>query len=358
MQVIVIGAGIWGLACAYACAHRGDAVTVYDAGRVGDGASGGIVGALAPHVPDQWNPKKEFQFEALDTADVFWSKVDALSGIPSGYGRIGRLQPLLSQKAVELAEARSTSAKDLWQGRYHWWIKPRPDTMSDTAAPYGVVHDTLAGRINPLQSTLSLACACRTKGVQIHENHPIHSLADNQVSGSWGNANADAIIVAAGVAGFNLIAPHTLLHPGSGIKGQAALFDIALPHHPQIYADGVYIIPHVDGTVAVGSTSENKWNINGTDEKLDILIAKAQAICPMLTTAPILKRWSGIRPKARRRDPMLGPVPNLQGFYAAMGAFKIGFGLSHKIGEVVAAQIHGEIVTIPESFTLDWHMAK
>jgi glycine/D-amino acid oxidase-like deaminating enzyme len=55
---------------------------------------------------------------------------------------------------------------------------------------------------------------------------------------------------------------------------------------------------------------------------------------------------------------MLGPVSNLQGVYAAMGAFKIGFGLSHKIGEVIAAQIHGEFVAIPESFTLDWHMAK
>jgi glycine/D-amino acid oxidase-like deaminating enzyme len=148
------------------------------------------------------------------------------------------------------------------------------------------------------------------------------------------------------------------LNPGFGIKGQAALLDIALPHHPQIYADGVYIIPHADGTVAVGSTSENKWDTNCTDEKLDVVIAKAHAICPMLKSAPILKRWSGIRPKARRRDPMLGPLPNLQGVYTALGAFKIGFGLSHKIGEVVAAQIHGEMVAIPESFTLDWHMTK
>jgi glycine/D-amino acid oxidase-like deaminating enzyme len=173
--------------------------------------------------------KKQFQFEALDTADMFWSDVDALSGIPSGYGRIGRLQPLLSKKAVELAEARGKSAKDLWQGRYHWQIEPRPDTISEATAPYGVVQDTLAGRINPLQATLSLAGACSAKGVQIHENHPIHSLADNQVSGPWGNADADAIIVVAGVAGFDLIAPHTLLHPGSGVKGQAALLILSWP---------------------------------------------------------------------------------------------------------------------------------
>ena len=88
------------------------------------------------------------------------------------------------------------------------------------------------------------------------------------------------------------------------------------------------------------------------------VIAKAHAICPILANAPVLQRWSGIRPKARRRDPMLGPVPNLRGVYTALGAFKIGFGLSHKIGEVVAAQIHEETVELPDSFTLAWHMAK
>lgn len=358
MQVIVVGAGIWGLACAYACARRGDQVTVYDAGRVGNGASGGIVGALAPHVPDQWNPKKQFQFEALETAGAFWAEVDEQSGLASGYGRIGRLQPLLSEKAVALSEARAASAQDLWHGRYHWRLEDRPDTMAEAAAPYGVVHDTLSGRINPAAATASLAAACRAQGAEIREDHPVTMLADHAFSGPWGTASADAIIVSAGVAGFDLLAPHTPLHPGSGVKGQAALMDIDLGDHPQIYADGVYIIPHSNGSVAVGSTSENTWDTEGTDAKLDTVIAKARGICPHLADANVIQRWSGIRPKARRRDPMLGPVPNLQGVTAALGAFKIGFGLSHKIGEVVAAQIHSDPVDIPDSFTLDWHMAK
>ena len=358
MQVIVVGAGIWGLACAYACARRGDHVTVYDAGRVGDGASGGIVGALAPHVPDQWNPKKQFQFEALETAGAFWAEVDALSGMASGYGRIGRLQPLLSEKAVELAKARAMSAVDLWHGRYHWQLEDRPETMSESSAPFGVVHDTLSGRINPAAATTALAAACRAKGVKVLESHAVVELANNSITGPWGTATADAVIVSAGVAGFDLIAPQTPLHPGTGVKGQAALLDLDMGDHPQIYADGVYIIPHANGSVAVGSTSENTWEADGTDDKLDTVIAKARAICPLLADAAVKVRWSGIRPKARRRDPMLGPVPNLRGVHAALGAFKIGFGLSHKIGDVVAAQIHGDPVEIPESFTLDWHMAK
>lgn len=358
MQVIVVGAGIWGLACAYACANRGDHVTIYDAGRIGDGASGGIVGALAPHVPDQWNPKKQFQFEALETAGAFWAEVDALSGMASGYGRIGRLQPLLSEKAVDLAKAREASAVDLWHGRYHWQLEDRPDTMAAEAAPFGVVRDTLSGRINPAAATTALARACRAKGVTILENHPVTKLADRTIVGPWGTATADGVIVCAGVAGFDLIAQHMPLPAGSGVKGQAALLDMDMGDNPQIYVDGVYIIPHANGSVAVGSTSENIWEHDSTDEKLDTVIAKARAICPSLMDAQIIQRWSGIRPKARRRDPMLGPVSNLRGVHTALGAFKIGFGLSHKIGEVIAAQIHGDPVDIPESFTLNWHMAK
>ena len=46
----VRGAGIFGLAIAWTCARRGAAVRVIDPGGPGAGASGGLVGALAPHV--------------------------------------------------------------------------------------------------------------------------------------------------------------------------------------------------------------------------------------------------------------------------------------------------------------------
>lgn len=358
MRVIVVGAGIWGLGCAYACARRGDEVSVYDAGHVGDGSSGGIVGALAPYVPDEWTHKKQYQFEALDTADAFWEMVDALSGLASGYGRIGRLQPLLTPKAVALAHAREVSAQELWQGRFEWRVEPRPDTMTERAAPLGVVHDTLSARIHPAKATASLEAACQALGVTLFENHPVTCISDNAISGQWGKASADAVVVAAGVAGFDMIAPYTPLHPGSGVKGQAAVLGADMTGHPQIYADGVYIIPHADGAVAVGSTSEKTWATDGIDEQLDAVITKARAICPILENAPVQQSWSGIRPKARRRDPMLGAVPNLKGVYTALGAFKIGFGLSHKIGETIASQIRDEPVDIPDCFMLDWHMVK
>ena len=64
-DITVLGAGIFGLSVAWACQSRGAAVRVVDPAGVAAGASGGIVGALAPHVPERWNAKKAFQLESL-----------------------------------------------------------------------------------------------------------------------------------------------------------------------------------------------------------------------------------------------------------------------------------------------------
>src|SRR6056297_3598152 len=116
-DVTVRGAGIFGLSVAWACARRGARVQVIDPAGPGAGASGGVVGALAPHVPENWNDKKAFQFDALVMADAFWAEVEQVSGVTAGYGRTGRLQPLADDRAIALAEARASEAAVLWQGR-------------------------------------------------------------------------------------------------------------------------------------------------------------------------------------------------------------------------------------------------
>ena len=69
-DVTVFGAGAFGLSIAWACVKRGASVRVIDPGGVGAGSSGGVVGALAPHVPEQWNPKKAFQLESRLVGDT------------------------------------------------------------------------------------------------------------------------------------------------------------------------------------------------------------------------------------------------------------------------------------------------
>lgn len=358
-DVAVVGGGIFGLASAYGCARRGLRVALFDKARVGGKASGGIVGAMAPHVPEQWNPKKQFQFEALCSADTFWSEVDAASGLSSGFGRVGRLVPVTDARGLELALSRRHGAADLWGGRFGWTHLPQGhDLIAADAAAFGVVHDTLSARIYPAMACASLHAAFVAAGGEVFEGHAVDDIFAGGLAGSWGSAAADKVILAAGVEGFAMIERWTGRRAGSGVKGQAALLGSDLGAAPQVYADGIYIVPHANGKVAVGSTSENTFaDASATDEQLDDILARARAICPRLAAAPVLQRWAGLRPKARRRDPMLGPVPGRDGVLAAMGAFKIGFGIAHKVGEVLADYATGVPVVLPDSFTVGHHIA-
>ena len=93
-DITIRGAGIFGLTIAWEAVRRGARVRVIDPGGPGAGASGGVVGALQPHTPDVWNPKKQFQLESLLLARELWPGVEAASGLSTGYAQAGRLQPL------------------------------------------------------------------------------------------------------------------------------------------------------------------------------------------------------------------------------------------------------------------------
>ncbi len=356
-DVIVVGGGIWGLSCAYACVKRGLSVLLLEADHIGCGASGGIVGALAPHTPDQWDQQKQFQFEALSVAGEFWAEVDAASGLPSGYGRIGRLVPLLNDRTRKLAEYRIHAAQELWQGRYDWLVLDRHELVAREASTHGLIYDTFSARLFPSLAVVSLASACRFAGVKIVEQSAVTQLDNHRVCGVWGESTAQTVIVAGGVAGFELLNSHLGGEVGTAVKGQAALLDVDLGDAPQIFADGVYVIPHATRTVSVGSTSEREWEKSErVDEKLEAVLETARRVCPALKGAEVTMRWAGLRPKARRRNPMLGPVPGLDGVFAAMGAFKIGFGIAHKVGELLADYAEGKVVVLPESFTVGHHL--
>src|SRR5210317_1097848 len=120
VDITVRGAGIFGLSIAWICVLRGARVQVIDPHGAGAGSSGGIVGALAPHVPENWNSKKAFQLDSLLMAESFWASVAAQGGLDPGYGRTGRLQPIADDHALGLARDRAEGARALWQGRALW----------------------------------------------------------------------------------------------------------------------------------------------------------------------------------------------------------------------------------------------
>ncbi|MGO4852430.1 NAD(P)/FAD-dependent oxidoreductase [Phaeovulum sp. W22_SRMD_FR3] len=337
-EVTVRGAGIFGLSIAWECLRRGAKVRVIECHLIGAGSSGGHVGALAPHVPENWNPKKQFQLESLLMAEAFWAEVMAVGGIDPGYGRLGRIQPLADAAAVARAEARAVSAAALWQGRALWRVVPVA-AFGDfaPASPTGlVVHDTLTGRANPRAAGRALAAAITAMGGEI----------------CFGEAQERGRVVhATGAAGLAALSADLGRSMGAGIKGQSALFAHAAGDVPQLFAEGLHIVPHADGTVAVGSTTERDYvSAQSTDDQLEALIAAARQLCPVLSAAPVVDRWAGLRPRAKSRAPMLGEWPGRPGHFIANGGFKIGFGMAPKVASVMADLVLEGRAAIPEGF--------
>ncbi len=339
VDLTVRGGGVFGLSVAFEAARRGARVRLVETAQIGAGSSGGLVGALSPHVPENWNPKKQFQLESLLMAEDFWGAVEAASGLPTGFGRVGRLQPLADDRAAALARTRGDNAMRLWQGKARWQVIPATGAAWEPTSPSGqLIHDTLSARLHPRMAAAALVAAIRQWGGDV-------AVGDAPDEG--------AVVWATGLAGLQALTRDLGQPAGDGVKGQALSLRLDARDLPQIYVDSLHIIPHADGTVAIGSTSENRWtDATATDAQLDSLLARARAALPCLNGAPVLDRWAGVRPRATSKAPILGQWPRRPGHFVANGGFKIGFGMAPKVAEVMADLVLEGRDTIPDGFRL------
>jgi glycine/D-amino acid oxidase-like deaminating enzyme len=342
VDVTVIGAGIFGLSVAYACAKRGARVRLFDDTGIGAGSSGGLVGALAPHTPERWDDKKEFQYQSLVMAKAHWREVDHLSGVASGYAQIGRLHPILSERALGLSYERQKEAPEMWRGVAEWRVVERSAYGAwapDSPTGY-LVHDTLSARMQPRGAAGSLAGALQALGGEIVLGEPVFE---------------GAVVWATGYRGLLALSDEFGGEIGNGVKGQSALLRYDAGEVPQLFNDGIYVVPHQDGTVAVGSTSERYFDEpQAVDGLLEDVLERVFGAFPVLQGAEVLERWAGVRPRGRKLAPILGAYPGRDGYFIANGGFKIGFGMAPKVGEVMADLVlDGDAGGIPEGFLVE-----
>ncbi len=329
IDATVRGAGVMGLACAFELARRGARVRVIDPHGIGAGASGGVVGALSPHAPEGWDEGKALQLESLRMAEGFWTTVRDAGGLEPGYARTGRLMPVADSRGLEAARRREAAARELWGGAAEWRMEPVREGWGPVSASGLWVRDTLAARVAPRRALAALAAAIRARGGEV--------VQEAQEEG--------AVIDATGVAGLGG-------GRGGGVKGQAALLRLpGVEGEPQVYAGGIYIVPHADGMVAVGSTAEKDWSDPAaTDEKLEAVIAKARALVPAIAERPVVERWAGVRPRASSGALWLGPDPGRPGRFVANGGFRTGFGMAPLAARLMAELVLDGRDAIPAAF--------
>jgi glycine oxidase len=290
-DLVIIGAGAVGLWTAWKALGAGMSVRVLERSQVGNGASGGILGALMPHRPSQWTASKQFQLDALACLQTEIDALEEASGLSCGYRRCGRLMPIDTDKRLDEHRSWQAAAVENWQGTDARWDildgLPQSWPMAEVLA---YDFDTLSARLNPRALLAALAAGVRAKGGEIVEGAPV----DQPVKVSAGH-----VVIAAGHDSFALAGTP---QAGWGVKGQAVLLEPASPlpeDLPILYRGGTYVIRHDDGRVAVGSTSEREFADDRPDQATTTkLIAEAASLCPALDEATLVESWAGIRPRA------------------------------------------------------------
>ncbi|KZM49475.1 FAD-dependent oxidoreductase [Labrenzia sp. OB1] len=367
-DVAIAGAGIFGLSMAHAAIRAGLRVAVLEADRVGAGSSGGLLGALMPHMPARWNPKKEFQFQALSSLEAHIGQLEAETGLVCGYRRCGRILPLTTRDKLEHHLERAEESILRWhpdETGFSYQVEgagSRSDWLAPEAAPFGIVYESLAARISPRAYLAALSTYVRRHGTLI-EGVEVTGFdeAASQVllSGGAEPVAAGGLVISGGFQAFDMIETLTGERIGRGEKGQALLLEGAdLAGRPAIYCDGLYVVPHDDGSVAIGSTSDREFTDNtASPERSAELIQRATAFCPQLAGRAVISQWAGIRPRCHKRDPLIGRLPGFNAIYAATGGFKISFGIAHLVAECLVAEITGREPArpLPETFRPDNH---
>ena len=370
-DLAIVGAGAFGLSIAREFANAGYSVVVVEQNNIGSGASGGNLGALMPHMPARWDPNKEFQFKALATLSDYIHELETETGYSVGYRRVGRLIPLFSDHMLRHSEERAKESQIHWNTNetgFEYQVLenfPISEWMAPTASPLAYAYDSFAARLLPWRYVKALHKSIESKCTILEQTKALKiapSLGEIVIVESNDIIKADRIVLAAGFESFRILEELGCPLLGVGIKGQSVLLRGQTPDEmPIIFDDGVFIVPHFDGTVAIGSSSIENWTDQTKPEleKLDFF-ERAKKICTPLRDMEVIAHWANVRPKCFERDPLIGLVPGFENFFVATGGFKIGLGLVHHLATALFEIMMKDkrSVVVPTTYTTEYHWQK
>ncbi|MEM7748702.1 MAG: FAD-dependent oxidoreductase [Pseudomonadota bacterium] len=368
-DVCIVGGGVVGLWVARRLADAGADCVLLERTVCGSGASGGILGALMAHAPDNWNVKKQFQFDALAELPSLIERLESETGVATGYAQCGRIMPVRTERFRQQAQVRSEASREHWRAStasFAFELKDTADLpaiIEPDVATLGFIHDRLAARINPanyvealhrsIESSVDVIEGCRFEAFNVATGEVRTTIAGQKIV-------ANHLVMSAGYETFGLLNAMLDRTIGGGVKGQAALFNCPeLTDHPIIYDDGIYVVPHEGGLCAVGSTTEKQWTDPSLpDSDCNDFIERAQKLCPPLRDAHPLRRWAGVRPRCNRTDPIIGRLDEKSKVLVATGGYKITFGIAHRMAQCITDDICGlpEGAGLPETFKPAHHL--
>jgi glycine/D-amino acid oxidase-like deaminating enzyme len=365
-DVIIVGAGIVGAACARALASAGLRVTVVEQGTTAGGTSSACEGnllvsdkgpghelVLAQYAATLWQGAVTDLGEQL--GDGFPSlELDLKGGlvVATTADGAGRLLEFAAGQRGAGVDARVIDAREAHA------LEP------DLAAIEAAVYYPQDAQVQPTIATEALMASARQHGARLLENTPVRGpLCD--CSGSLigvvtpaGELHGRRVLVAAGpwsgeVAG--LLGVRLPVRPRRG----ELLVTTRMRHrifHKVYDADYVGAVGSDQdamqtssvvestgsGTVLIGSSRQQV----GFDRRLRVdvlseIAARAIRLFPFLAGAAVMRTYGGFRPFMPDHLPVIGEDPRMPGLWFATGHEGAGIGLSLATAELIRDLMQG-----------------
>lgn len=348
-EVIVVGAGLIGLAAAAAISRSDSTVLLIGSHRPGE-ASRAAAGMLAPSVERIPGDAQRFAEHARDRYPAWLDWLAEDTGMRVPLNRQGILHAALDDAGAERLR-QSLAPADRW-------LSPDDAAALEPAlaAVAGAVfheHDGAVDNVR-LADVLEHYVANDQRAIHLAQgvaridvgNSPSVILDDGSVHA------ASSVVIAAGawsprIAGL----PRPI--PIEPVRGQMLALDGTHLNHV-VYAPHCYLVPRGDRTL-VGSTMERVgFDSSTTESAADGLHNAASAVVPALRAAPRAATWAGLRPMTPDGLPILGRDPACPALIYACGHSRNGVLMAPLTGECVAALIAGRTPPVDLSpFAID-----
>ena len=357
-DVVIVGGGIIGAACAHELVRAGASVTLIERDELAAGASGRNQGWLI--IPDDpvnrplFEPSLAIYRDAAARAPLpVWIDADEVDHLfvgfegdeePSG----GETRPITREELLSLEPALSPRAERGW-----------------------IEHG--GRRLDPAALTVGLALLAGEAGATIHHHLSVRALDvdGDRVRGvitDDGRLPSDLVLVAAGPWSTKLLDPLGVRLPVRPARGWIVRLQPSAPlvHHLvervgwrerewRERADdvptggsfaqrglrsvgGALLNPHPDGSVLIGSSREPAIGPEPVDPDVPRRqVAEAVELVPSLADAEVKSAWWGVRPLSPDDRPMIGPVRD--GLLVATGHGSEGVILGGGTATLVAAMV-------------------
>ncbi|WP_405738234.1 FAD-binding oxidoreductase [Streptomyces sp. NBC_01525] len=370
-DVIVVGAGVVGAACAHYAARAGLSVTVLDRGPVAGGTTGSGEGnllvsdkepgpelALALHSFRLW---RELAAE-LPAAIEYETKGGVV--VASDETRLAALRTLAAAQSDAGVDAREVSGAQLHELEPH---------LAEGMA--GGIHYPQDAQVHP---ALAAAHLLRASGAEVRCGEKVTAVltaADGSVRG------------VATASGARLLAPHVVNAAGTWGGEVARAAGVRLPvlprrgfilvtePLPRIVRHKVYAADYVADVASGSAALQTSAVVEGTPagpvligasrervgfdralstEVLRRLAAQATALFPVLGGVRAIRTYAGFRPYLPDHLPAIGPDPRVPGLLHACGHEGAGIGLAPVTGVLTAAALTGSVPPLdPRPFRPD-----